>query len=194
MKWPALIAMIGSYAFAATTATWEMTGYQDFLRGRINGLSLTRDGRLTLGSKLDTLFDSGQPEIWSVAQAPDGSLYLGTGHRGRLYKLDAAGNSTLVWTSDQPEIFAVAVDSKGVVYAGTSPDGKVYRIESGQTTEYFAPEVRYIWALAVAPDGALFVGTGDQGKIFRVVPNVTPNGRGAGQGELYYDTGQANVT
>src|SRR5580658_4257004 len=186
MKWPALIAMIGSYAFAATTATWEMTGYQDFLRGRINGLSLTRDGRLVLGSKLDTLFDSGQPEIWSVAQAPDGSLYLGTGHRGRLYKLDAAGKSSLVWTSDQSEIFAVTVDSKGVVYAGTSPDGKVYRIENGKAAEYFSPGARYIWALKAASDGSLFVGTGDQGKVFRVTA--------AGTGAVYYETGQSHVT
>ena len=90
-----------------------MTGYQDFLRGRLSGLSLTRDGRLMLGAKLDTVFDSGQPEIWSMAEAPDGSLYMGTGHRGRLYKLDTTGKSSLVWTSDQSEIFAVAVDKKG---------------------------------------------------------------------------------
>ncbi|HEV1285917.1 MAG TPA: hypothetical protein VNU44_11410, partial [Bryobacteraceae bacterium] len=149
MKWPAVMLMAGS-AFAATTATWEMTGYQDFLRGRINGLSLTRDGRLMLGSKLDTVFDSGQPEIWSVAQAPDGSLYLGTGHRGRLYKLDAAGKSSLLWTADQSEIFAVTVDARGVLYAATSPDGKVYRIEDGKATEYFSPGARYIWALKTA--------------------------------------------
>ncbi|HTB10351.1 MAG TPA: hypothetical protein VK752_02200 [Bryobacteraceae bacterium] len=185
MKWASLLLTVAT-SFAATTTTWEMTGYQDFLRGRISGLSLTRDGRLTLGSKLDTLFDSGQPEIWSVAQAPDGSLYLGTGHRGRLYKLDAAGKPTLVWTSDQSEIFAVTVDSKGVVYAGTSPDGKVYRIENGSATEYFSPGARYIWALKAAPDGSLFVGTGDQGKIFRVTS--------AGEGSVYYETGQSHVT
>jgi hypothetical protein len=184
-RWPVLIALT-SCSFAATTTTWEMTGYQDFLRGRISGLSLTRDGRLTLGSKLDTLFDSGQPEIWSVAEAPDGSLYLGTGHRGRLYKLDAAGKSSLIWTSDQSEIFAVTVDAKGVVYAGTSPDGKVYRIENGKATEYFSPGARYIWVLKAASDGSLFVGTGDQGKIFRVTA--------AGAGSVYYETGQSHVT
>jgi hypothetical protein len=186
MKWPVLLAAFASCSFAATTATWEMTGYQDFLRGRISGLSLTRDGRLTLGSKLDTLFDSGQPQIWSVAKAPDGSLYLGTGHRGRLYKLDTAGKNSLVWTSDQSEIFAVAVDARGVVYAGTSPDGKVYRIENGKATEYFSPGARYIWALKTASDGSLFVGTGDQGKIFRVTA--------AGTGTVYYETGQSHVT
>ena len=114
------------------------------------------------------MFTSDQPEIWSIAQAPDGSLYLGTGNRGRLYKVDASGKGALVWTADQPEIFAVTVDAKGVVYAGTSPDGKIYRIENGKATEYFAPGARYIWALKFAPDGSLFVATGDQGKIFRV--------------------------
>src|ERR1700679_2951159 len=167
MKWRLLLLALSPSLFAATTATWEMPRYQDFLRGRLNGLSLTRDGRLMLGSKLDTLFDSGQPEIWSVAQAPDGSLYLGTGHRGRLYRLDAAGKSSLVWTADQSEIFALAVDKAGVVYAGTSPGGKVYRIENGKASEYFSPGAQYIWALKVAPDGSLFVGTGEQGKIFR---------------------------
>jgi hypothetical protein len=186
MKRLALLLGISSLSFAATTTTWEMTGYQDFLRGRISGLSLTRDGRLMLGSKLDTVFDSGQPEIWSVAPAPDGSLYLGTGHRGRLYKVDAAGKSSLVWTADQSEIFAVTVDAKGIVYAATSPDGKVYRIENGNASEYFSPGARYIWALRASPDGSLFVGTGDQGKVFRVTA--------AGVGSVYYETGQSHVT
>lgn len=171
---------------AATTTTWEMNSYQDFLRGKLNGLSLTQDGRLIVGPRVTTLFSSDQPQIWSVAQAPDGSLYFGTGHRGRLYKLDPQGRSTLVWTADQSEIFAVTVDPKGVVYAATSPDGKVYRIENGKAAEYFAPGARYIWALQVAPDGALMVATGDQGKVFRVTA--------AGKGALFYESGQSHVT
>jgi len=180
------LALAALPAFAATTTTWELNGYQDFLRGTLNGLSLTRDGRLIAGPKIDTLFTSDQPEIWSLAQAPDGSLYLGTGNRGRLYKIDPSGKSSLLWTADQPELFAVTVDSKGVVYAGTSPGGKIYRIENGQATEYFSPNARYIWALKFGPDGSLFAATGDQGKIFRVTA--------AGRGTVYYDTGQAHVT
>jgi hypothetical protein len=185
-QWPVMLAVFARLACAATTTTWEMNGYQDFLRGRLSGLSLTRDGKLTLGPKLDTIFTSDQPEIWTVAKAPDGALYLGTGNGGRLYKIDASGKSSLVWTAAQPEIFAVAVDAKGVVYAGTSPDGKVYRVENGKATEYFSPPARYIWALKFGSDGALFVATGDQGKIFRVTS--------AGHGDVYYETGQSNVT
>jgi hypothetical protein len=176
-------AALGS---AATTQTWEMNGYNDFSRGKLGGLSLTGDGKLILGPQVATFFDSGQSEIWSIAAAPDGAYYLGTGNRGRLFRVDASGNGSLVWTSDQPEIFAVAVDAKGAVYAGTSPDGKVYRIESGKASEYFAPGAHYIWALAFASDGSLYVGTGDEGKVFRVTT--------AGQGSLYYETGQMHVT
>src|SRR5216684_9069089 len=100
-----------------------------------------------------TLFrSSGQPVIWSVAPAPDGSFYAGTGHRGRVYRISSSGAGTLVWTADEPEVFAVAVDSAGVLYAATSPDGKVYRIDKGKATELFAPKSKYIWSLAFAQD------------------------------------------
>ena len=182
----AALAVFLPAAWASSTAAWEMNSYTDFIRGRFDGVSLSRDGRLSIAPKLDTVFASDQPVVWSVAQAPDGSLYAATGHRGRLYHIDRAGKPTLLWTADQPEIFAIAVDRAGVLYAGTSPDGKVYRIENGKATEYFAPKARYIWSLASGPDGVLYVGTGDQGKIFRV--------DASGKGEVYYETGQSHIT
>src|SRR4051812_4174092 len=92
-----LIALVAGAAVAATTTTWEINGYQDFLRGRMNGLSITRDGRLVVGPKLESILSSDQAQIWSIASAPDGSLYLGTGNRGRLLRIDPAGKSTVVW-------------------------------------------------------------------------------------------------
>src|SRR5579862_2479210 len=85
---------------AATTTTWEMNSYQDFLKGHFTGTALDRDGKLHLAPKLETLFSSGQPAIWSVVQAPDGSFYSGTGHRGRVYHVTPSGTNTLVWTAD----------------------------------------------------------------------------------------------
>ena len=171
---------------AATTATWEMNTYQDFLKGRFQGISLDRDGRLTLAPKLETVFSSGQPTIWSIARAPDGSIYAGTGHRGRVYQIAMSGASKLIWTSDQPEVFAVAVAPDGVLYAATSPDGKVYRIDKGKATEFFAPQAKYIWSLAFAQDGTLFVGAGNPANVYRVDK--------AGKAETYYETGQSHVT
>jgi hypothetical protein len=182
----AFAALLAPAMFPSGTTAWEMTSYADFVRGRFEGVSLSREGRLSLAPKVETVFTSDQPVIWSVAQAAGGALYAGTGHRGRVYRIDGAGKSSLLWTADQPEVFALAVDQKGVVYAGTSPDGKVYRIENGKATEYFAPKARYIWSLTAAPDGALYVGTGDQGRIYRV--DVS------GKAELYYETGQSHIT
>src|SRR5580693_10192589 len=54
----ALVLSAACVTFAATTTTWEMSGYQDFLRGRMSGLSLTRDGKLVIGPKIETLFTS----------------------------------------------------------------------------------------------------------------------------------------
>ena len=180
-----LFGALAAALHASSTTTWEMNTYQDFIRGRFQGVSLSRYGRLMLAPKMHTVFSSDQPVVWSVAAAPDGSLYAGTGHRGRLYRIDRSGKSSLVWTAEQPEIFAVAVDRQGAVYAATSPDGKIYRIEHGKAEEYFAPQSKYIWSLAVSSDGVLYAGTGDQGKIFRIT--------GAGKGELYYATEQAHV-
>jgi hypothetical protein len=171
---------------ASGTAAWEMNSYGDFIRGQFKGISLSREGRLSLAPSVDTVFSSDQPVIWNVAEGRDGTLYAATGNRGRVYRIDAAGKSELVWTAEQPEVFAIAVDRAGVVFAGTSPNGKVYRIEAGRATEYFDPKARYIWSLVAGPDGALYAGTGDQGKIYRIT--------GPGQGELYYDTGQSHIT
>ncbi|MEO8595993.1 MAG: hypothetical protein ABI759_21910 [Candidatus Solibacter sp.] len=182
----ALFATLVPYAPASGTATWELNSYADFIRGRFSGLSLSREGRISLAPQIDSLFSSDQPVIWAIAQASNGVLYAATGHRGRLYKVEGASRNALLWTAPEPEIFALAVDRTGAVFAGTSPDGKVYRIENGKATEYFNPQARYIWSLAIGSDGALYVGTGDQGKVFRV--------NSAGRGELWYETGQTHIT
>jgi WD40 repeat protein len=182
----AMAAGIAASLCAATTATWEMNTYQDLLKGRFQGISLDRDGRLTLAPRLETMFSSGQPTIWSIARAPDGSIYAGTGHRGRVYQITPSGANKLVWTSDQPEVFAVAVSPDGVLYAATSPDGKVYRIDQGKATEFFAPQAKYIWAIAFDQDGTLFVGAGNPANIYRVDKT--------GKAETYYETGQSHVT
>ena len=191
MKRPALVAafcgaLAACAAFGSMPTAWEMNSYRDFLAGRFTGLSLTREGSLTLAPKVETLLDSDQPVIWSVAAASDGAIYAGTGHRGRVYRIEVDGKSSVYWTADQPEIFALALDHKGVLYAATSPNGAIYRIENGTATPYFTPKAKYIWSLAFAPDGTLYAGSGEPGAVLRI--------EAPGKGEVYYDTGQAHVT
>ena len=125
---------------AATTTYWELNSYGDFLKGKLEGTSLTRDGRLRLAPKTETLFTAEQPVIWSMARGPQGSVYLATGHLGQIYRVDRSGKSELVWTAPEPEVFAIATDAKGILYAATSPDGKIYRIEAGKAAAFYAPQ------------------------------------------------------
>ncbi len=179
---------LGGYVvFAASTSVWEMSTYKDFIGGTFRNVSLTRDGRLMVGPELKPVFSSEQPLVWALARAADGTIYLGTGHRGRVYRVDPKGASALFWTAPEPEVFALEVGPDGWLYAGTSPDGKIYKISAGgKAAEFFPPQAKYIWSLAFGPDGALYAGTGDQGKIFRIDRS--------GNGEVWFDTRQTHVT
>lgn len=175
-----------SAALAATPQAWELSSYEDFLKGTPSGLSIGRNGRLALAPKPAELFASSQGAIYAMARAADGTLYLATGHAGKLFRIAPGGKGEVIFTAPEPEIFALALDAQGRLYAATSPNGKIYRIENGRASEYFKPWTRYIWSLAAAPDGTLYAGTGDQGRIYRIT--------GQGQGEIYFDTEQLHVT
>ena len=177
---------------AATSQVWETTEYVQFAGGRIENLSLRPGGTLVIAAAIETVYSSDQPLIWSMAAAPDGSLYLGTGHQGNVYRIDPKGSAQLLWSAPEIEVFAIAVAPDGSVFAGTSPDGKVYRInDKGEHEVYFDPKETYIWSLVVGKGGGksmtpeLFIGTGEEGKIYRAT--------GPGEGELYYESGQRHV-
>jgi sugar lactone lactonase YvrE len=183
---------------AASTKVWEISEFSDFTPGKFENLSLTYEGRLTLGPSLDPLYSSDQPVIWDTAVAQDGSIYVATGHQGHVYKVDPKGEHKLFWAAPEIEVFSIAIAPNGDLYAGTSPNGKIYRITpTGEASEFFNPGETYIWSLEFAPaksgsgrsqfgaSEALFAGTGEKGKIYRVDPT--------GQGEVYFDTEQRHV-
>ncbi|MBI5083194.1 MAG: hypothetical protein HZB13_01150 [Acidobacteria bacterium] len=179
-------ALLAAAVWAGGPTAWESNTFADFVKGRFNGVSLTRDGRLTLAPSLVTLAATGDAGVWSVVSAADGTVYFSSGHRGRVYQLKPGGQPVVVFTAPQPEVFALALDKQGRLYAGSSPGGKIWRIENGKAAEYFDPKARYIWSLAVGADGALLAGTGDNGQVWRIT--------GPGQGEVWYETGQTHVT
>lgn len=172
-------------ASGATSTAWELSGFNELLKGRISGLALDANGRLEpgLAVRWDTALN--QPALWSIAAAPDGSVYAATGHSGKVFRIAPDGKASVVWSAEQSEVFAICIDARGTVYAGTSPNGGLYRIENGRGQEVWHSSAKYIWSLAAAPDGSLYIGTGDNGRIFRYDgKSVTP----------YYQTNQSNVT
>lgn len=172
-------------ASAATSTAWETSGFTDFLKGHLTGLSLSSDGILQPGPSLRVRVPLNQPALWSLAATPDGRIYAATGHTGKLFRIAPDGSSSVVWTSDQSEIFAIATTAAGQLYAATSPNGGVYEI-SARTHQIWRSPAKYIWAIQPAPDGSLYVATGEPGAIYHVTTT--------GHADLYYETGQPNVT
>ena len=212
LAWAALVSAVlvsTGMLGAASSQAWEFGGYEAFAAGTFRNVSLSPEGGLRLGPRIDEVFSADQPLIWASVVAPDGSVYLGTGHQGHVYKIGPGGESRLFWKAPEIEVFALAVAEDGTVFAGTSPNGKIYRLSAeGEAEEFFDPGETYIWSLVIAERGAksggggftLYAGTGERGKIYRVEVDG-PGAKGSdaigsdakGSGELYYDSGQRHV-
>jgi hypothetical protein len=163
-----LVLFFSGLAKAGQPAIWEISNRSDLLKGDARGVSISDTGLLMLAPKLNEVFNSQQTYIWSTTVDNQGNVYLGTGHDGKIFKVNAAGAGSLLYDAAELDVTAL-VAKDGVVYAGTSPDGKVYRINpDGKAEVYFDPQDKYIWSLALMPDGSLAVGTGDTGKLYRV--------------------------
>ena len=181
----ALLVALTQLLQAASTKTWEITDYDHFLSGKLERVSVSKEGSLSVGPAMTKLFESTEAVVWTSVQGPNGNLYVGTGHQGRVYKIDSSGKAELLWDAPEIEIFALAVGEDGDVYAGTSPNGKVYRINSkGEGKEFFDPKAKYIWSLVIR-EKELLVATGDEGKVYRV--------GGSGDGEEYFNSKQRHA-
>src|SRR5215471_18383885 len=170
---------------AVTPQFWEIRTYDDFRKGKLTNLSLTSDDELILAPRFDAVFNTEQTLIASAVADSKGNVYLGTGHDGKVFKVDPTGKGAVLVDFSELDVLALAVDSKDVLYAGTSPDGKVYKIEGGAPKEFFDPKAKYIWSLAFDRQGRLLVGTGDKGIIYRVDTD--------GKGSPFYDTDETHI-
>ncbi len=166
---------------------WRVNTRAEVEKGDAVGVSIADNGTITLAPALAEVFDTKQAYVWSAAADNAGNVYLGTGHEGRVFKIDAAGKGSLLYKTSELDVMALAVDGAGNVYAGTSPDGKIYRITpGGEAKVFFEPKAKYIWSLAFDAQGRLLAGTGDKGIIYRVNPD--------GTGSALVNTTQTNIT
>ncbi len=170
---------------AVTPQFWEVRTYDEFRRGKLIDVSLTSDNELVLAPRFDSVFNTEQTLIWSAITDSKGNVFVGTGHDGKIFKIDSAGKGTMIADLAELDVTALAIDSKDVLYAATSPDGKVYRIDGAAPKDFYDPDAKYIWAMTFDRQGRLLVATGDKGVIYRVTPD--------GKGESFYDTDETHI-
>ena len=98
----------------------------------------------------------------AVAQAADGTLYIGSFADGRLYALSALDGRTL-WSfqTDSASIAATpVVAADGTIYVSGSDSGHVYALTpDGQMLWRYATGAQVTAAATIGPDGSIYVGT-----------------------------------
>lgn len=174
---------------AGEPTIWSVNSRTDVLKGEAKGVSIDQNGTIRLAQKLNELYKTGQPFIWSSAVDSRGNFYIGTGGDGKIFKVDSSGRGTLFTDLAELNVSALATSNDGSLFAGTSPDGKVYKISrSGKASVYFEPKEKYIWSLAAFRDGSLAVGTGENGKIYKIKSaNADPDK------SLFYNTSETHI-
>jgi sugar lactone lactonase YvrE len=180
---PIVAALICTAAVvhAALPTFWQVSTEAEFLKGEVENLSIDSYGRLTLGPTATPVYESTSPFLWTIVSAPDGSVFIGSGNEGQVYRVDASGRSSVFFDAEELEVHAIALAPGGGLYVGTSPDGKVYKVDaSGKGAVFFDPADKYIWSLVVDRTGNVFAATGDKGVIYK----ITPDGKGA----MFYQT------
>jgi sugar lactone lactonase YvrE len=168
------------------TAFWQTATFDDFLRGELSGISLDKDGLLRLAPEARAVYNPEETVALSLAADLKGNVYLGTGHQGKVFRVDKDLKGSLFFQAPEPEVFALAVGPDGALYVGSSPEGKVYRVASdGKSKVFYDPKSKYVWAMAFDAQGRLYVASGDRGRIFRV--------DASGKGELFFDSSQTHI-
>jgi len=170
-----------SLVYAAVPTFWQVSNEAEFSRGDVENLSIDSYGRLTLGPSMTSLYDASAPFLWSMITAPDGTMYVGSGNEGQVYKVDPSAKGSVFFDAEELEVHALAFAPGGGIYAATSPDGKIYKIDAaGKSSVFYDPPDKYIWGLAVDKGGNVYVATGDKGNVYKVTAD--------GKGSVFYQT------
>jgi hypothetical protein len=182
----ALVAASAATIVASKPVFWQTATLNDFLRGEVENLSIDGHGRLVLGPATELVAETTSPFLWAMAVAPDGSIYVGSGNEGKVFKIGASGKAETFFDTTELEVHALALAPDGSLFAATSPEGRIYKIDrSGKGATFFDPEDKYIWSLALDAQGHLYAGTGEKGLIYKITPE--------GKGTTFYATKATHV-
>jgi len=180
-----LVLLLAQFSLAVNPVVRRFTSYQDFLKGEADGIAVSTDGKLMLGPGYTTVLETGEPFIYSAAVTGEGTVYLGTGNGGKVFRVSGTDKKQLA-ELDEPGVYALAIDSSNRLYAGTSPVGKVYRINpDGNAEVFFDPGEKFIWDLAFDQNDNLYVATGTKGIVYKVDP--------AGEEEEVFDSQETHI-
>ena len=177
-------------AAAVGTRSFLLTSLDDFKGGDLTGVSVDSSGNVRAGLNLGSLPIPEASSVWSSALLGDGTVLLGTGSEGKIFRV-GGGKAELAATTGQMAVSSMAVAWNGEVIAGTFPEGKLFKVPAGQkggsAEQLLAlPGAEDVWSLAYdAKNKVLYAATGPKGELFRIDQ--------AGKAQVYYKSDDAHL-
>jgi hypothetical protein len=193
--------LLSQPAAAVSTRSFVLDDAASFGQGELVGVAVRSDGRVvpSIGLSRTAL----PPEVglvYSAAAASDGTIFLGTGETGRIYRL--RGESLELVAETGQLLVSALVLGGTTLYAGTLPDGRIYAIDTAAAVPSAPRELVRLASTAAAPAGEgspepvpqhvwdlaldaahrrLFAATGPEGRVYAI-------DLGTGNATVYFDS------
>lgn len=123
------------------------------------GVSGEKGKLIRLGSEIETVFEHSDVQyIFAIVRDADNNVYLGTGPKGQIFKLDPfCQKADVFYTAQDKNILSLAI-ANGVLYAGADQRGLIYKIAlaDGAASVLYDAEQAEIAALWVDAKGDVY--------------------------------------
>ena len=115
-----LMFALASPVLAVNASHWVHTSEADFKKGTLRNVVATNLGDLKLSRAIKKILeqDAKVSAVYCLTEAPDGSVYAGTGPHGLLLRVKDDKVTPIYEPEGMMNIFAILVDSKGRLLLG----------------------------------------------------------------------------
>ena len=91
---------------------------------------MARSTGIGADGKSAEFYDPKQKYIWAMVFGPDGDLFIATGDRGEVHRVEPDGKGSVFFKTEETHARSLAFDAKGNLIVGTEPGGLVIRVDA----------------------------------------------------------------
>ena len=182
-----LVAATLAPAYASSPKFFQAATQTEFLKGDVENLSIDVHGQLTLGPVTELVYETSAPFLWSMIAAPDGTLFVGTGNEGKVYRDRSAGQRIALLRQRRARSARARAWRPTAAFTSGPPRRQDLQGRSQRHGDHLLQRRRqiHLGARRRRATATCYAGTGDKGVIHKITPD--------GKGTVFYKTNTTHV-